>query len=266
MILNLEKTSTLKKLFLFVSMLVVAQSACSAAENVVTLAVTPFCPMSCNLESDGVDGYQVEIARAAFAGAGYILKLRHVRSWARAVMLVNEGEVDGMIPMLSVVAEVSGEILIPKEFIRETRDISLIHKDTQWRYKETNSLDSIRMVGAVSGGDWGRSINIWMRKNPQKILWLHGDNAYSRGLELLQSKRIDTIIDVDEVLYYHRSRLNLADELISGGTTLRYYAFIGFTKKSPRAEEYNQIVQSQVRKMRRNGELDSLFVKYGLAK
>lgn len=230
----------------------------------VFIVKTTFCPMSCNPETDQLEGYLVEIAKAAFKDTKHNLVFKEVDTWARALLMVKDAQVDGMIPSLSTVAEAEGTILMPKEFISDTADICMIKKGNPWRFNGIKSLDSIGMLGVISGGDYGEEINLWMNNNPKKLTWLGSEHVYERALKMINLGRIDAFPESKEVLYYTRHKLGYDNDLVEGGETFKYASFIGFGKHSKKAVEYNKIVTDYVRKIRHSGELDKLLTKYGL--
>jgi len=253
------------KQFLIRSILIVSicLNSYSHADDVI-IVKTIFCPMSCNPKTDQLEGYLVEIAKAAFKGTKHNLIFKEVDTWSRALVMVQDARVDGMIPSLSTVAEAEGTILMPEEFISNTADICMIKKGNPWRFKNIKSLDSVGMLGVISGGDYGEEINLWMKNNPKKMTWLGSDHVYERALKMIKLGRIDVFPESKEVLYYTRHKLGFDTDLVEGGETFKYASFIGFGKQSKKAIEYNKIVTDYVRKIRHSGELDELFIKYGL--
>lgn len=227
----------------------------------VVIAADEWCPYNCAPESD-LPGYMVEIAAASLAlVAPEQYQLKYIQlPWKRAMLMAQEGEeVHGIIG--AIASEATG-LHIPEEEQGLMFAKFFVRADNAWDYSNTQQLVEQKIrLGAIAGYDYEASIAQHIADHPEQVFLSTGDPALPKLLQLLDLKRIDTLIEDQAVFWYNVKTLghSAKDYRVAGSIDLPEKLYLAFHN-----EKIAALVSEGTAKLRASGELGRILDKYNL--
>jgi len=227
----------------------------------IVIAADEWCPYNCTPNSK-LPGYMVEIARQALdlvAPNQYKLTYKQL-PWKRAMLLAQQGKgVDGIIG--AIASEAKG-LHVPQEEQGLMYAKLFVRADNPWKYTNAKQLlvENIRL-GAIDGYDYEASIAKFILETPKQVYLSTGDTALPKLIQLLDLKRIDTLIEDQAVFWYNIKTLgfNADDYRASGNIDLPEKLYLAF-----HSEKIADLVSKGTIKLRESGELERILEKYNL--
>lgn len=234
-----------------------------AAEKRVRLVADEWCPVSCD-ESEGEPaGYAVDIARNAFAAAGY-QTVYSVQPWARAVSETRKGGADGIVGTL---VDNTPDFVFPQETIGNNVNVFFTLASNTWKYKGIASLDGI-VVGAANEYVFGNPlVDDYLRNyaaDPHRVQLLFTQDPVMQGIGLLKAERIGTYLDDRMVMNWNLKQHKMDIALREAGDVSNIPLFIAFSPANPRSRELAAVFDNGVNELRRSGQLSVLLANYGM--
>jgi len=232
------------------------------AGKVLKISSGPWCPFNCDGSNPQKLGVVVDIAKAVFEKEGYQIDYQ-VMNYARALTETRSGVVDAVA---GCAKEDAPDFIFPTKPIVKTSYKYLALKDSKLSINKIESLKGVR-VGAINGYTYdGVSTEAINNKNPSFMI-TSGEEGLDQLFKMLKSKRVDAIIDSEEVLvnFISDKKLNLND-----------FKFVGMMKQtsqeislcfSPKKKESKDLAMKLVKGMdalKKSGELKKIFDKYSM--
>lgn len=233
----------------------------AAPPRTIVLAADTWCPVNCNA-GDELPGYAVDVARAAFALAGWTLEYR-VLPWERALDSGRAGRIDGII---GTTTANSPDFVFPQEIIGRNTNVFFVRADSTWRYRGIRSLDQVN-VGIANEYMFGDPFDTWVtrnRKNAQRVTILYALSPVPQGLKLLLAGRIDAYLD-DRVMVNWAQRQNPEFATVrESGQLSDIPLYIAFSPARTDAREVAAAFDRGVRELRQQGKLAPILARYGI--
>ncbi len=207
------KSSQSAALFFLITLL--AFSSGTRGET-LTFGTYEYCPFICNVEQDGIEGIMVELTREIFEPEGYSVEFQPISSYARALDLVREGKLHGLLP---VARENAPSFIFPDTALVAPYEAFFVNRNDSWTYSGLESLESLGdgLIGDVDGASHQEPLGSYLENHPQKVHWISGSNHVARLLGMIKSNRIRTYADVAPVVHFEIEKLKLSGSIAEAG-------------------------------------------------
>ncbi len=233
----------------------------SSTPQEIIIAADDWCPYNCDPNSE-TPGYMVEIAKEALEAVspGQYRVTYIQRPWERAMRMARIGQqVHGIIGAIASEAE---GLHIPDEAQGLMFVKLFTKKGNPWTFSDTAQMkkDNI-LLGAVSGYDYAENISNYIKDYPENVKLVYGDPPLPKLLNLINLKRIDTLIEDQAVFWYNIKALgyNPDDFSVAGSIDQPQKLFLAFHDKNI-AEQ----VGKGTKLLRENGRLAKILEKYNI--
>ena len=229
-------------------------------EFTIIIAADPWCPHNCVAGSTR-EGYVIDVAREAFAAAGYDIEYLNV-SWARALQLAKEGRIDAVAGAFKGDAP---DLIFPQEASGISRTHLYTHPESQWEYRGTASLKG-QILLAINGYFYSPELDDYIARNlddPSRIWILSGPAPLNRALRLLEQRRTDVFVE-DELVMNWALRTQNYLRPRSAGEIYQAPLYIAFSPANPKAAELARVLSDGTRELRRSGRLNDIMSGYKL--
>lgn len=242
----------------FISLLMLENSY---SDNIKAAGIV-YCPYTCDIKKDGIEGFMIDIAKKIFRNAGHTYTVT-MFPFRRALEYVTTGEYDALA--ICNKADVpEGGLIFPDIPIAVINNSFALRKDEIWKYNGIESLKKIR-IGTVIGYTFKNDeLNNWLIKDNKLVERIGGENVVERNLNKLVKKHIDAYIDDINVIKRIALKAGMADGIKFSGIIDSTPHFVGFTPGQEKSLRYAKILSDGMRRIRRNGELDTILIKYGI--
>ena len=187
-------------------------------------------------------------------------------SWAQACTELAEGKIDAI---LGASPNDSPGAILPKLPIGSDRTIFYVKKDTEWRFKDVESLKSIRLAAAAGYAyDQEGPLDSYLKQGSvPAVQFGTGDAPLEANIAKLLKREVDAVVENASVMLWTLKQLRVpTGEIHSAGALAKegaplYVAFSAQKSVSPvRAEHFSSTLQ----KLRESGELTKLLALYDL--
>lgn len=244
---------------LIFSIFLFASQFTNCKADTIILAADLWCPINCDT-ADAYQGIMVELAEIIFAKAGHTVDYR-IMPWSRAIDDARNGKIAGIIG--AFMGDAPDFIFPQNELLKISGDSFFVKKGNKWQYKDMSSLSSITL-GVIQDYDYGIEMNEHI-KNSKNIFVIGGSNPLERLNKMLMTNRIDVIIESPPVFWHTANTMDLKDSVIYAGQISEpEKCFISFSPKIPKSKEYADILSKGILDIKKSGEYQKLFAKYGL--
>lgn len=270
--------------------LVLANTVYAAdSKKEIVAAIDEWCPYNCEAGS-GTEGYVVDILRAAFEKNGY--KFKYITpSWSKSIDMVIKGKADvtfgvgyyGSIDeglVTDAPEDISGKDSVA--FVKK-KNLSILMgvgrqeyygvkgKKADWDKKLplAENLKNYK-VGLQQDYDYGEEVSEFVKKYPKSVLEVGGTDPLGRLMKISLKGRVNLIPEDKNVFDYKAKELKLAskfssvafpeDEYFGDSHLLAFFS----PKDQKRSQKLVNLVKSEIKKMRKSGELKKILSKYGL--
>tara|TARA_R110002110_G_scaffold73614_13_gene195288 strand:- start:2870 stop:3706 length:837 start_codon:yes stop_codon:yes gene_type:complete len=232
----------------------------SRDEFTVIIAADPWCPHNCVAGSPR-EGYAIDIAREAFAAAGYDIEYLNV-SWARALQLAREGRIDAVAGAFKGDAP---DFVFPQEASGISRTHMYTSADSHWEYQGIASLKGQTLL-AINGYSYSPELDVYIERNlddPNRVWILSGPAPLNRAIQLLDHQRADVFVEDEVVMNWAlQTQGNLPPR--SAGEIYQAPFYIAFSPANPKAAELAKVLSDGTRELRRSGRLSEVLASYRL--
>nr|WP_281368202.1 ABC transporter substrate-binding protein [Simiduia aestuariiviva] len=236
--------------------------SCFAAERLV-LAADVWCPYNCQANHRERPGYMIELAQRVFSEHG--IEVQYVNlPWSRAKASVSEGLAQGLVGATLDDPD-TRHLVFPDHAQGQMHNVFVGRKGENWRYQGLSSLRTVR-IGAIQDYEYGPTLDNYMAIPNVPVHTVSGDRPLTRLIRMLQSRRIDVIVEDHSVFRYTASSLEFTDFELLGdipGPTALTNLYIAFTP-DPQGRRYAELLSNGVAALRARGELAEIMAKYEL--
>jgi polar amino acid transport system substrate-binding protein len=238
----------------------------AAEKPTITLYADEWCPYNC-VPGSATEGYLMELIREALPD--YTIKYQ-VMPWPRAVEHVKT-QTDKLAGLLATTKEDTPDMAFPKEpqgeldYTFYTNGVKL--KD--WIYTNQSSLASVRL-GVINDYHYGSDHNNadfdeYVKKMGTKVTKISGGSPLNQLLKMLDTDRLDVIIDDANVIGYTVKGMNLSHPPKAAGILNRKPVYLAFQPKHPDAQKIADRISKATVDMRKDGRLKRILDRYGLS-
>jgi polar amino acid transport system substrate-binding protein len=234
----------------------------------IHIAVLEFCPFVCNPDkNEGKPGFSVELERTILERAGYTAQFHYV-PYLRSIIGTEEGRYDavGFCNDHS-----STQNICSSETVGPMKQVFYVQKGNPWRYSGLDSLDNVK-IGVIGGYNYNTVSPEFQqyletnKNNRDRVEYKFGDDVLHRLLKQVVLGRIDTTNESEYVADYIAKKKGLFNQLEKAGSfeSPIIWGRICFSAKKPNAEQLVEIIDQGIKKMKDNGELNTILKKYDL--
>ena len=222
-----------------------------------------WCPINCRPNSVR-PGYMIEILQNIFSKEGHSVKYK-LMNWTRSIQSARRGEHDIIVGAYKTDAK---DFLFPIEELGYSGDLFYVSKDSDWRYKQIDSLKKVRL-GVTKGYSYGNEIDTYVKtnkENEKRIDIITGKNVFTRSVQKLLLKRVDVIIENEYVSnYFFKSNKKFLKNIKRSSSAKNHQKiYAAFSPNKVSSKEYISIFDKGIRRLRKSGELSVILNKYGL--
>lgn len=208
-------------------------------------------------------GYVVELLRAAFPNDTINYK---TCPWAQACAELAEGKIDAI---LGASPTDSPGAILPKLPIGSDRTIFYVKKDTEWRFKDVESLKSIRLAAAAGYAyDQAGPFDTYLKQGAvPAVQFGTGDAPLVANIAKLQRREVDAVVENASVMLWTLKQLRVpTGEIHSAGALAKEGAplYVAFSAKNARSAARAEHFSATLVKLRESGELTKLLALYDL--
>jgi polar amino acid transport system substrate-binding protein len=229
----------------------------------ITIAADPWCPYTCNLEA-GRQGLMIDVATKAFAAHNITVKYVII-PWTRAITDARAGH---FTAIAGAATSDAPDFVFPNTPLWRIQNTFYVKKDSTWRYQGTESLSNVAM-GVISDYSYSDIVDAYVKQYKDdfaKIQVVGGDNALGINVKKLLAGHIDVLVEDHLVMAYYLSEHKLGSIKEAGKVppSEQDKIYIAFSPKNPNAKRYAAILDAEIAKMQKNGELASILKTYVL--
>lgn len=231
----------------------------------LVIVADPWCPFNCQQDSTQ-QGFMIDIAREALALSGITIDYQ-ITNWARAKLMVQNGEADGIVGMAR---DQNNEkhYRFPSTPLGNSQVCFYRKAGSKWTFTGIASLDSIRF-GWIN--DYGfnspEGMDDWIKahRHTKQVLPVSGDNTHARLFKLMLSDRIDTFAEDRNVIAYELMRSDLSREIqVAGCAKSIDQVYLAFHKHAPHSAVWADALDAGVTQLKENGRQAEILAAYGL--
>ncbi len=248
---------------LFLHILANPFSSSSVKADTIVIAADSWCPINCEPGSEK-PGFMVEIAQAIFSKYGHRIIYKKI-PWARTLLLVRNGDIDGAIGPYRNDAP---DFIFPDEEQAMISFNMFVTQENDWTYDGMHSLDNI-LLGVIKDYSYLNTIDNYIetnKNNRRKIFFAFGEDPLKKNIQLLLFGRIDAIIETDLVFKHVATQMGVENKVkLAGIATEPDKAYIAFSPNLPESKEYAKILSEGMKELRKTGKLKDILLKYGLS-
>ena len=230
------------------------------AESKIRLAVTERCPYIC-AENAANKGVLIDLIRNIFDKKNVQIEIQYF-PMNRAMRMLDNNAIDGVIGILQRNAP---ELVYPSESIGQVQYLMYTSEKSDWLYTGLNSLKG-KILGVEVGKSYG-IVDSYIQRHAEdkRFIYQHyGENSTANLIRLLENGYIDILLEDKNILDYHTKNVN-DGSLEEGGTMPPDNLYIGFSPNNKQAQEFSDLITSEIIDMRKTGELAKILATYGLS-
>jgi polar amino acid transport system substrate-binding protein len=230
-----------------------------AQQTQIKLATTPWCPYTCNNEKQphGIVGqYLTEL----LAESNILLTIESY-PWARAIELAKAGKVHGLLTAIPAEAP-SLEFTTTETMSYQVCFFTRVNE--AWTYQAPLTTNGKRL-GVINQYGYGEEVTNFTSQpqNKKSVMSISGQDSLPRLITMLQSQRLDILVEDVHVLTWQMKTLNLPLESVRNAGCLKahsfYIAFNSHHKINQQLIEYLNIALQEQHHMDRLHQLIQPF-------
>ena len=244
--------------------LILSSAASNANTRSITIAADYWCPYNCTPGSE-YPGYIVEIIDQVFQQQGYQVIYKNL-PWKRAVQLVRQGKLDGLI---GTYPSETPDLIFPSIEQGISKMRFYVKKDDPWRYQQLPSLQQ-RKVGFNSGYAYNAELDEFFNNhnNQANLQGINSHNATELNLRMLMAGRLNTILANQNVMDFYVDKLNLQQQLNAASDMqslpLNEKIYVAFSPSQENSIMFAKWLSKGMDALHKSGQLDKILAKYHL--
>lgn len=230
----------------------------------VVIASDPWCPYACNPETEGREGYMVELAREVFREAGLSVEYRIVN-----FQVMRRMAADGSATLVpGVAADLDGVLVLPTLSQGNSANAVAVAPARDFAWAGPDSFAGHRL-GVIKDYNYGGAIQAYVdqhKGNPGRVEVLSGFgySHVTQGLRMVMAGRMDLFLDDRNVLAWTLSRLPKSDGIRVVSLQDEADLFVGVSRRDPRAATLAALLSDGTARLRASGRLAEILASYGL--
>jgi polar amino acid transport system substrate-binding protein len=240
-------------------LLLVTLNLAKAEDKVIKILSDPWCPFACK-EDDKKLGAIIDISKLILEKSGYKLIYKNV-NYARAINETRAGVNDAVA---GCAREDAPDFVFPSEMMSKTVYQYYKKNGSSFQYKDINSLKG-KKIGVINGYTYDvETTEQVARKNPSFIV-VSGNLGLSQLLQMLESNRIDALVESDLVFKNHINDQKIPTNKFQFAGAPEQKAqelFLCFTPKKARSKVIVKLLSDGMKQIRKSGELKVILDKY----
>jgi polar amino acid transport system substrate-binding protein len=229
----------------------------------IVIAADPWCPHNCEAGSDR-EGYMVDIAREALGEAGYTVEYVNV-SWARALQLTREGQLDAVVGAFTTDAP---DFVFPDTPQGRSAIALFTHPDNRWVFDGLASLHNQKLL-VINGYSYTNELDRYIEEhqaNPKRIWVIAGPSPLDRAIYLLNQHRTDIFAeDIYVMAWWERNNNEAIPAPRQAGVVDEIEAFVAFSPAREDARELAELLANGTRRLLASGRIQQILDQYGLS-
>lgn len=232
------------------------------AGDVLTIRSDRWFPMN-GLPDAEKPGYMIEMAQTIMAHHGYQVDYQ-LSPWKRSLQEVRAGKHDCVVGAYQSEAR---DLLFPKEEWGMDRVDFYVKAGNNWRYKGFESLNEIKL-GLIGGYIYNDDFNNYVKSRApsDKLQWINEDNSLELNIRKILRGRISATLESVNVMQAKLQQLGLSDKIVPAGTLKAGEPmYIACSPAKPSTQKFIRWLTDGTRRIRDNGQLKQILVKYGLS-
>jgi len=229
--------------------------------DVITIATDEWYPYGCNPKSQS-QGYLMDIVREIFEPLGHKVVYKTI-PWSRAIALGKHGKITAILGALK---DDAPSYIFPKTMQGMSKNSFCVRKELDWKYTSLESLEVIKL-GVSKAYAYGKEIDSYINRygmDENRIYSIPGDTPLELGFKLIKRERITALIEDDTVLRYNIEKQGLKKKFKIAGSIGSDSLYIAFSHKLEKSQEYANILDNGLKKLRKSGRLKIILEKYNL--
>jgi len=222
------------------------------------------CPVVCDPEIDGQNGYLVDILREIGRPAGIELSIK-VLPKTRLVRELNAGNLDFLLLPPSAVKKnnlVSTSLPVVYYAIGVLR-----RRDFPFEFSGVESLKNV-VWGVVSGERWRPAYQRHIEANRNRgVIEVFGAKPFERLLKMMVRNRVDVVIGLYDMLERKRTDSASAEKLTVERTMVfgkHVPIYLAFSANSEQASLRSKFFSDGIKRLAQSGRLKQIFAAYGV--
>ncbi|AHI30617.1 MULTISPECIES: substrate-binding periplasmic protein [Marinobacter] len=229
----------------------------------IVIASDPWCPHNCEAGSDR-EGYMVDIAREVLGEAGYTVEYVNV-SWARALQLTREGQLDAVVGAFTTDAP---DFVFPDTPQGRSAIALFTHPDNRWVYDGLASLHNQKLL-VINGYSYTDELDQYIEEhqaNPERIWVIAGPSPLDRAIYLLDQHRTDIFAeDIYVMAWWEMNNNDTVPAPRQAGLVDEIDAFVAFSPVREDAKELAKLLTEGTRQLMDSGRVQQILDQYGLS-
>jgi polar amino acid transport system substrate-binding protein len=233
------------------------------AKDIVMPSPSFWCPYTCDPKKDGVDGFQIDIAREVFRSMGREVKYEPT-NYERSIQTVKSGSADALPSALPGEAE---GFVYTTEPQMEQLWCFFAPAGEKWRFSKFDDLKTIPgKIGLVKGYSYGKTYDEFFEKNKSKTDVHFGDDILKRMVDKIEAKRgmIAFLEDKTLINYLLAQKKIKPLENLGCMEDVKSETYVAFSPAKPESKAMAEEYSAALKKLRASGKIDKIFQKYGL--
>ncbi len=241
-----------------------AHSQLAAAEELVFGFHGTQCPIVCDPEIDGQNGYILDILREIGHASGVKISLKTLPK-TRLVRELQAGRVDFLLLPPSAIEK--NDLLGTSLPVVNYAIGILRRRDFSFEFKGVESLKEV-VWGVVSGERWRPAYQRHIEANRNKsVVEVFGARPFERLIKMATRNRVDVVIGLYDMLERKRLASASPDKLTVERTMVfgeHVPIFLAFSPADHRAQSRANVFSAGIRRLERSGRLEKILASYGV--
>ena len=206
----------------------------------------------------------VDIAREVLGEAGYTVEYVNV-SWARALQLTREGQLDAVVGAFTTDAP---DFVFPDTPQGRSAIALFTHPDNRWVYDGPASLHNQKLL-VINGYSYSNELDRYIEEhhaNPDRIWVIAGPSPLERAIYLLDQHRTDIFAeDIYVMAWWERNNKEAIPAPRQAGVIAEIEAFVAFSPAREDARELAELLANGTRRLLASGRIQQILDQYGLS-
>lgn len=229
--------------------------------STITIAADPWCPHNC-VAGTTQEGYMVDVVREVFGEAGIAVEYVNI-SWARALELARQGQLDAVVGALVGDAP---DFIFPSIAQGRAQSTFYTLPGDNWQYQGLGSLEELTLL-VINNYAYGPELDGYIerfRNNPSRIWELSGLEPLPRAIRLVDQERADALVEDLFVMAFLINDSGTLPRLQEAGRLPSADIFVAFSPRHPQAQAWADLLSTGTRTLRQSGRLAEILAAYGL--
>lgn len=226
----------------------------------VIIAQGPWCPYTCSGENEP-NGYTIDILKGVFAAKRINVEIQY-SSFERAIKKLRTGDIHIHPALYRTDAP---ELRYSEEAIGESENKFFVATNNSWFYDNRFSLVKLDSLGLVSSYSYEPEIELFKRKNSDKVHNSKSAYPFRDMLSPLVAGRLSAVYEDKWVATYYITQLKMMDQVKPAGSlNVKNKVYVAFSPNMPNVDWYIEVVDSGIRELRKKGLFQKMLMRYGV--